>query len=148
MTFIASVINQNPIRKANMMFLSKEATNKDQRLKKQMMLSLDKSDSSNSEKNWKIDGFFGDQKSDFTIAKLNFPENTLVYCNQGTISTLKAAECAIYLDHIILGQVVAANNPPPNLDNNVLKKNEVYFMYLCIAAKLVILEGLKSGWHL
>ena len=26
--------------------------------------------------------FFGDQKGDFTIKKPNFPENTLVYCNQ------------------------------------------------------------------
>ena len=33
-----------------MMFLSKEATNRDQSLKMQMMLSLDKSDSSNTEK--------------------------------------------------------------------------------------------------
>ena len=33
-----------------MMFLSKEATNKDQSLKMQMILSLDKSDSSNTEK--------------------------------------------------------------------------------------------------
>ena len=49
MTFIDSTTNQNPIEKANM-FLSKEATNKDQSLKMQMILSLDKSDSSNSEK--------------------------------------------------------------------------------------------------
>ena len=33
-----------------MMFLSKEATNKDQSLKIQMILSLDKDDSSNTEK--------------------------------------------------------------------------------------------------
>ena len=49
LTFIDSTTNQNPIEKANM-FLSKEATNKDQSLKMQMILSLDKSDSSNSEK--------------------------------------------------------------------------------------------------
>ena len=36
-----------------MMFLSKEATNKDQSLKIQMLLALDKSDSSNSEGIWK-----------------------------------------------------------------------------------------------
>ena len=78
-----------------MMFLSKQETNKDQSLEMQMMLSLDKDDSSNSEKNWKKTGFFGDQKGDFTIIKLNFPENTLVYCNQGTISTLKAGDYAI-----------------------------------------------------
>ena len=89
MIFISSSTNQNPIQKANM-FLSNEATNKDQSLKMQMMLSLDKDDSTNSEKIWKAKGFFGDQKGDFTIKKPNFPENALVYCNQGTTSTLKA----------------------------------------------------------
>ena len=73
-----------------MMILSKEATNKDQSLKMQIMLSLDKDDSINSEKILKTKGFSGDRKGGFTIKKPNFPENTLVYCNQGTISTLKA----------------------------------------------------------
>ena len=41
-----------------MKFLSKEATNKDQILKMQMMLSLYKDDSSNSQKLWKKNGFF------------------------------------------------------------------------------------------
>ena len=85
MAFLASAINQNPIQKANMMFLSKEATNKDKTLKIEKLLSLDKSDTSNSEKIWKKKGFCGDQKSDFTKTKVNFPENTLVYCNQGAI---------------------------------------------------------------
>ena len=57
MAFIASPTNQNQIQKANIMFLSKEATNMDQSLKMQMMLSLDKSDSSNSEKFWKENVF-------------------------------------------------------------------------------------------
>ena len=73
-----------------MMILSKEATNKDQSLKMQIMVSLDKDDSTNSEKILKTKGFSGDRKGDFTIKKKKFPENTLVYCNQGTISTLKA----------------------------------------------------------
>ena len=64
----------------------------------QMLLSLDEEDSNNSEKIWKKNGFFGDQKGEFTIKKANFSENTLVYCNQGTVSTLKAGEYTIYLD--------------------------------------------------
>ena len=52
-----------------MMFLSKEATNKDQILKMKMMLSLDKDDSTSSEKIWKVKDFFGDQKGDFTVKK-------------------------------------------------------------------------------
>ena len=42
------------------------------------------------------------QRNDF------LPENTLVYCNQGTISTLKSGEYPLYLDHVIVGQVIAA----------------------------------------
>ena len=68
------------------MYLSKEATNKDQSLKMQMMLSLDKEHlANNSEKIWSSNGFFGNERGDFTIKKPNFPENTLVYCNQGII---------------------------------------------------------------
>ena len=125
MIFIASSINQNPIQKANMIFLSKEATNKDQSPKMQMMLSLDKESASNSEKIWKKKFFEGDQKGDFTITKPNFLENTLVYCNQSTISTLKARDYAIYLDYIILGQIIPAFNSPADLDNYILKENKV-----------------------
>ena len=107
------------------MFLSKEVTNKDQCLKIQILLSLDKDDSRNSEKVWKAKGFFGDQKGDFTIKNPNFLKNTLVYCNQGTISTLKAGDYAIYQDYMILRQIILANNSPPHLDNYVLKENEV-----------------------
>ena len=53
MVFIASTTNQIPIQKASMMFLSKKAKGKNQSLKMQMMLSLDKDDSSNSQKIWK-----------------------------------------------------------------------------------------------
>ena len=69
--------------------------------------------------------FFGDQKSNFTIKKPNFPENALVYCNQGTISTLKDGDYAIYLYYVILSQIILANNCSPDLVNYVLKDNEV-----------------------
>ena len=69
--------------------------------------------------------FFGDQKINFTIKKPNFPENALVYCNQGTISTLKDGDYAIYLYYVILSQIILANNCSPDLANYVLKDNEV-----------------------
>ena len=76
-----------------MLYFSKEATNTDPSFKMQMMLSI--------EKIWSSNGFFGDLKRDFTIKKANLPENTLVYCNQGTISTLKVVDYAIYFDYVI-----------------------------------------------
>ena len=67
-----------------MMYLSRETTNKNQSLKMQMMLPLDNEDlANNSQKIWSSNGFFGDQRGDFTIKKANFLESTLVYCNQG-----------------------------------------------------------------
>ena len=61
--------------------------------------------------------FFEDQKDG--------PENILIYCNQGTISTLKSRDYAIYLHYVILGQIIPVSNSLPDLDNYALKENEV-----------------------
>ena len=47
--FLVHTINQ-PLHKTNMMYLTKEATNKDQSLKMQMLLSIDNSNKTPSEK--------------------------------------------------------------------------------------------------
>ena len=60
-----------------MMYLSKEATNKDQSLEMQMLLSLHNNQKAPTEKIWAKNGFFWDQRTDLTIFKLNFTENTL-----------------------------------------------------------------------
>ena len=69
---------------------------------------------------WKENGFFNEQRSDLTITKPNFPENTLVYANQGSISTVKGGH-AIYLEFEIIGQLMPLANPDPKID---LKKHE------------------------
>ena len=52
------------------MYLSKETTDKDQNHKMKTNLSLDNEDpANNSEKIWNSNGFFGDQKGNFTIKK-------------------------------------------------------------------------------
>ena len=53
----------------------------------------------------------------------NFLENTLVYCNQGTIWTLKAGDYAVYLDYVILGQIIPANNSSENKWEQRSKRN-------------------------
>ena len=62
--FIAksNVGNQN--KKASMMFLSKEASNKDQQLKTQIFVSFQDDESKNSEHVWQESGFFDDHRSD------------------------------------------------------------------------------------
>ena len=103
--------------------MSKEATSKDLQLKSQMVLSVTDDESKGSEKIWKDFGFFGDQRAELT----NFPENCLVYVNQGQLSFVKGGEKAIYLDFIVLGQIMPAANADPsiNLDTYVCKDNEV-----------------------
>ena len=76
-------------KRANMLYLSKEASTKDQKLKMQMLFSTGNS-TKNAEFVWKHNGFFGDQKRELTLFKRNFPENTLIYVNQGQTLWLRA----------------------------------------------------------
>ena len=63
-----------------MLYLSKEASTKDQHLKTQMVMTLNNAnDSQKTETIWKSNGFFKEQKTDLTIKKPNFPENILLY---------------------------------------------------------------------
>ena len=114
------------IQKANMMYLTKEATNKDQSLKMQLLYSADDKPTLETELIcWKKNSLFWDQKGEFTINKANFPENTLIYANQGSILTLKASDYAIYLDYIILGQLICAKHLPEDFNNYKCKPDEV-----------------------
>ena len=85
-----------------MLFLSKEGSSKDQQLKTQMLISLKDDESKKTETVWKEFRFFNEQRSDLTITKPNFPENILVYINQGSITTVKGGH-AMYLEFVIIG---------------------------------------------
>ena len=93
----------------------------------QMMLSIkdDKGESS-TQPVWRENGFFGNQRTDLTTVKANFPENTLVYVNNGSITPVKGGH-TMYLDFVILAQILPAANPPPeiNLDTYKFQENEV-----------------------
>ena len=122
--FIASsdsVANQNKA----VMFLSREVQNQNEKSKTQMMVSLGDHKESNTEKIWAEPGFFDDQRVDLTIPKANFPENTLAYVNQGSISQMKDGE-AIYLEYVVFGQIMPVANPDPStdLDTYDFKENE------------------------
>ena len=84
-----------------MLFLSKEASNKDVNLKTQMMIAMkqDKAESS-TERIWKENGFFKEQRIDLTIGKPNFPENTLVYVNNAQSRLLRVVmHCILNLSY-------------------------------------------------
>ena len=90
-----------------------------------MMVSLDDHKDSNTEKVWAENGYFDDQRIELTIPKANFPENTLVYVNQGSISQMKDGQ-AIYLEYVVLGQIMPVANPDPSIDLDTyeFKENE------------------------
>ena len=129
------------------MFLSKEATKKDESLKMQTMLSLkdDKGDSSSTEKMWKSNGFFGGQKTNLTISKANFSENTLVYVNNGSIFAAKGGQTAVYLDYVILAQILPITNFPDNLDNYQYKDNEVLLYVPLYNTQNGLYRGIKKS---
>ena len=92
-----------------MLFLSKEASNKDVNLKTQMMIAMNKDKAeSSTERIW---------KENLTIAKPNFPKNTLVYINNGSITPVKGSH-AMYLEFVKLAQILPMINPPPGIDSN------------------------------
>ena len=107
------------------MLLSTESQSQNQKSRSQLMVSIGENIESNTENIWKRSGLFKDQRIDLTIPKANFPENTLCYINQGTVSQVKDGE-AIYLEYVILGQIMPLANPDPSidLDNYKFKDNE------------------------
>ena len=80
------------------------------------MLSFQDDESKGSEKIWLESGFFGDQRVELTILKANFPENMLGYINQGTVSLVKGGEKALYLDFVVLGQIMPVANVNPEIN--------------------------------
>ena len=69
---------------------------------------------------------FGYQRTDLTIVKANFPENILVNVNNGSVTPVKGGH-ALYLDFVILAQILPVADPPPdlNLDTHKFQDNEV-----------------------
>ena len=127
------------------MYLSNEPTEKERQLKMQMFMLIDKNDSSPSEQIWVKNGFFGDQKSDWTVRKENFPENTLVYCNQGVVASLKAGEHAVSFDYVILAQILPTNVYPPSInDGYVFADNEVPLLVPLYNTENGYLKGLRK----
>ena len=59
------------------------------------------------------------------LNKVKLSEDTLIYANQGPISTLKGSDYAIYLNYVILEQLICAKNFPEDFDNYECGADEV-----------------------
>ena len=68
--------------------------------------------------------FLGEESADFTINKANFSENTLVYANQGNVTPGKG-DLTIYLDYVILEQLIPARISPEDIEEYECLPNEV-----------------------
>ena len=132
------------------MILSKEASNKDVNVKTQMMISMtDSKGESSTEQVQKKNGFFNDQRTDLTIVKGNFPKNTLVYVNDGTITPVKGGN-AMYFEFVILAQIMPAANPSPdlNLDTYKFQEYEVLIYKPLENTENGLYRGLKKIWDI
>ena len=107
-----------------------------------MAFSFQDDETKNSEKVWQESGFFDDHRSDLTIQKANFPENTLCYVNQGSVSLLKGGGQVIYLELVVCGQLMPLANPDPsiNLETHVFQENEA-LLYVPVYNKATGLYG-------
>ena len=61
------------------------------------------------ERVWRNFGYFDARKSDYSMEKVNFPENTLLYINQAFL-TVKKNKKSFYCDYYVLIQIVQASN--------------------------------------
>ena len=68
--------------------------------------------------------FLGYQTTNNKISKLSCPNNDLVYVNQGSITPVKGKR-AIYLDYVIMGQLIPAMYNSKNIEVYKFKPNEV-----------------------
>ena len=114
------------LKKANMMLLSKEMTDKDRSMKTQLLIrSNDGDDKLSGEKVWNENGFFKDIRPELNLEKVNMPENTLYYVNQAFLSTVKNGEIAMYVQNFIIGQLIFAANQPKDILQYECLPNEV-----------------------
>ena len=77
-----------------------------------------------AERVWRQYGFFDSGKSYYSMEKVNYPENTILYLNQAYL-TVKENKTIYYCDFFVLGQIVEAANPPEDISTYVLKENKV-----------------------
>ena len=109
-------------------------------------MTLNDVDSKKTETMWKENGFSKEQRRDLTNATPNFPENTLCYVNQGSISHIKGREQAIYLEFVTTGQILPFANPDPkiDLDHYDFKDNEVLLYVPSYNTETGLYQGLKK----
>ena len=73
---------------------------------------------------WKDFVFFGSEICEFNIEKVNMPENTLFYVNQGHQS-YKDNKKVYYNDIFTIAQIMPLAHQPKDIESYVLNDDEV-----------------------
>ena len=104
--------------KASIFSLSKEISESDRSVRSKMVVANIEGLQKVGEQIWEEDGFFGKLNPDYSCHKNDFPENALIYVNQGYL-TIKDRDTMIYCDHTILAQIVPFKSVPENIDETI-----------------------------
>ena len=108
---------ESVLEKADLLLMTKYATEKNRSLKTQLFGSKSNFEEETAvEKASEKNGFFNDEKSYSGMEKVNFPEDTLFYINQG-YPIVQNGENILYADHFILDHRVLATNVPTDVEN-------------------------------
>ena len=89
--------------------------------------------------------FFKDVRPDLNLEKVNMPENTLFYINQGFLSMVKNGDIAMYVQNFILGQIIIAANQPKDIDEHVCLENEVKLLSCVYDIESGDFKGVREG---
>ena len=125
--------------------MSKEVSDKDRSMKTQLLMTspINSNEKVSGERVWKENGFFKEVKPEMNIEKANVPENTLLYINQGFISTVKSGELAMYVHNFIIGQLIIAANQPANINEYSFRENEVKLLSCVYDLESGTFKGLR-----
>ena len=99
-------------KKVNLVFMTKATKDNDKSISTNIVaVTFDNelgSEKVSEERVWKSLGYFDAGKSDYSMEKINFPDNTLLYINQAFL-TVKMNKKIYYCDYYVLDQILEAS---------------------------------------
>ena len=82
------------------------------------------------------------RRKELNVSKNNFPKNTLIYANQGSLVTIKG-DHVIYLQYFIPGHLIVALNQSENIETYQCKDDEVQLVNLIYDPKIGEFKGIE-----
>ena len=115
--------------KASVFSLSKEISESDRSVRSKMVVANIEGVEKVGEQIWEEEGYFGKLNPNYSCHKNDFPENALIYVNQGYL-TVKDKDTMIYCDYTILAQIILFKSSPENIDEAVKEDKKLVKIYM------------------